>query len=77
MGVLRVQWIHLSIEGETCQRCASTGGEIERAIQILRQVLSPLGIEVEVEEVILPPEEFSRDPLRSNEIWLNGRLLED
>lgn len=77
MSVLRVQWVHLMVEGNTCPRCAETGQEVERAIHWLQQALSPLGFKVEFEEVELTPEEFSRNPLRSNEIWLNGRLLED
>ncbi|MCS7240244.1 MAG: DUF2703 domain-containing protein [Candidatus Bipolaricaulota bacterium] len=77
MAILRVQWVHFSIEGETCPRCAETGQEVKRAVHMLQEALSPLGVKVELEEVELTPEEFSRNPLRSNEIRLNGTLLEE
>lgn len=72
-----MKWIHLSVDGETCPRCTETGQEVKKAVSLLEKALAPLGIEVEFEEVELMPQEFMRDPMRSNEVWVNGRLIED
>lgn len=77
MSELLVKWVHLSINGETCPRCRETGKEVAKAVETLRLILAPLNIKVAFEEVELTPEDFARNPLRSNEIWINGRLLED
>lgn len=77
MSELLVKWVHLSVDGETCPRCRETGKEVAKAVETLRLILAPLNIKVTFEEVELTPEDFARNPLRSNEIWLNGRLLED
>ncbi|MCS7254383.1 MAG: DUF2703 domain-containing protein [Armatimonadota bacterium] len=74
---LVIRWTHLSVDGETCSRCSETGKELAIAVEALRKTLSPLGIRVVFEEVEITNEEFSRNPLRSNEIWLNGKLLEE
>ncbi|MBC7110461.1 MAG: DUF2703 domain-containing protein [Archaeoglobi archaeon] len=74
---LTIKWLHLSVNGETCPRCSETGKELLKALEILRRILSTLNIEVVFEELELIPEDFSQNPLRSNEIWINDRLLED
>lgn len=74
---LTIKWLHLSVNGETCPRCSETGKELLKALEILRRILSTLNIEVVFEELELTPEDFSQNPLRSNEIWINDRLLED
>ncbi|AAB89951.1 DUF2703 domain-containing protein [Archaeoglobus fulgidus] len=74
---LTIKWLHLSVDGETCPRCSETGKELLKAVNTLKEFLSPLGFEVVFEEVELTPEDFSRDPFKSNEVWINGRLLED
>lgn len=77
MAELLIKWLHLSVDGETCPRCSRTGKELARAVETLSKILAPLDIEVTFEEVELVPDEFVLNPLKSNEIWLNGRLLED
>lgn len=76
MSELIVRWAHLSVDGKTCPRCLETGKEVEKAVETLHKILSPLNIKVAFEEIEISPEEFARNPLRSNEIWLNGKLLE-
>lgn len=76
-NILTIKWQRLLDEGQTCPRCGSTGDEVEKAVTTLRQVLTPLGIVVVLEKGELSVEEFKRDTLRSNEIWIAGRLLED
>ncbi len=77
METLKIKWQRLVSEGQTCPRCGSTGEELEKAISTLKQSLTPLGIAVVLEKHELSAAEFKRDPLQSNQIWLNDRLLED
>ena len=74
---LTVRWHRLLSNGQTCPRCGSTGDEVEKAVTTLSQSLAPLGIVVVLEKGELSVEEFKQDTLRSNEIWIGGRLLED
>lgn len=75
--LLRIKWKRLISGGETCPRCGSTGEELGKAVSTLRQSLSPLGIEVVFEKEGLSVAEFKKDPLQSNRIWINDRLLEE
>ena len=75
--ILKIKWKRLISEGETCPRCGSTEEELRMAVSTLRQSLAPLGIEVFMEKEGLSVAEFKKDPLQSNRIWINNRLLED
>jgi hypothetical protein len=75
--VLRIKWLRLIFSGETCPRCGSTEKEVEKAVSALRQSLTPIGIEVILEKEEISLAEFKKDPLLSNRIWINNRLLED
>ncbi len=77
MKTLKIKWQRLVEAGETCPRCGSTEDELEKAIATLEQSLKPLGIEVVLEKRELSQAEFEKDPLRSNEIWLNDKPLEE
>ncbi|MCX8083567.1 MAG: DUF2703 domain-containing protein [Calditerrivibrio sp.] len=77
MKVLNIKWQRLLSEGETCPRCALTEQEIKEAISVLKESLLPLGVDVVLQKGEISLEDFERDPLRSNQIWLNERLLED
>lgn len=77
MVTLRIRWERLVENGQTCPRCRSTEEELEQAVATLRQALGPLGLEVLVEKEALSEAQFARNPLRSNQIWLNGRPLEE
>ncbi len=74
---LIVKWQRLLFDGQTCPRCGATEAEVEKALDALKQALSPLGIDVILEKGELSVEEFKIDTLQSNTIWLNGRLLEE
>ncbi|MBC7225167.1 MAG: DUF2703 domain-containing protein [Anaerolineae bacterium] len=76
MATLKIRWERLISEGQTCPRCQGTEAQLEEANRTLRQALAPLGVDVEVEKVPLSPEEFARDPLRSNRILVNDEPLE-
>ncbi|MEM1546215.1 MAG: DUF2703 domain-containing protein [Candidatus Methanomethylicia archaeon] len=74
---LKIRWQRLVLKGETCLRCRLTEEELEKAVSSLKQFLTLLGIEVILEKSELSVVEFKKDPLRSNQVWLNDRLLED
>lgn len=77
MKTLKIKWQRLISDGQTCPRCGSTEEELEKAISILKQSLAPLGIQVVLEKDELSVAEFKKDSLKSNQIWLNDRLLEN
>lgn len=64
-------------EGETCPRCGTTEEALRKSVSALEQSLAPLGINVILEKEELSATEFKKDPLQSNRIWINNRLLED
>lgn len=74
---LVITWQRLISEGDTCPRCGSTEGELDKAILQLKEKLNPMGIDVILEKKELTLEEFKKDPAQSNKILFNGRLLED
>ena len=74
---LTISWQRLLYDEQTCPRCRSTEDEVEKAVTTLRQSLTTLGIVVVLEKGELSVEEFKQNTLRSNEIWIGGRLLED
>ncbi len=77
MNALKIKWQRLVVDGRTCPRCGSTEEELDKAVYTLKQYLNPLGIEVLLEKEELTFAEFEKDPLKSNQIWLNERPLED
>jgi hypothetical protein len=74
---LIIKWQRLVSDGQTCSRCGSTEEELEKAIPTLKQSLIPLGIEVVLEKDELSVAEFKKNPLQSNQIWLDDKPLED
>ena len=76
-STLKIKWKRLISKGETCPRCGSTEEALRKAVSTLKQSLAPLGIEVILEKEELSVTEFKKDPLQSNRIWINNRLLED
>jgi hypothetical protein len=51
--------------------------ELRKALSTLKQSLAPLGIGVILQKEEIPIAEFRKDPLQSNRIWINNRLLEE
>ena len=60
MTPLVVEWRHLAVEGETCERCGSTGANVRAAVETMGPVLAAQGVMLELKEVELPPEEMAR-----------------
>ncbi len=67
-----VEWRHLAVGGETCERCGGTGANVRAAVEAMGPVLSAQGIALEFREVELPPEEIAH----SNEVLVDGTLIE-
>lgn len=75
--MLTIKWQRLLDEHNlTCPRCGLTEVEVEKAFHSLKQALAPLGIEVVMEKTSLVFDEFIKDPLQSNQIWIEGKPLE-
>lgn len=76
-ATLKIKWKRLISKAETCPRCGSTEEEIKKAVLILKQSFAPLEIKVILEKEQVSVTEFKKDPLQSNRIWLNNRLVEE
>ncbi|MGB5091068.1 MAG: DUF2703 domain-containing protein [Nitrososphaeraceae archaeon] len=76
-SILKIKWKRLISNGETCPRCGSTERELRKAVSTLKNSFAPLGIKVILEKEELSDTEFKKDPLQSNRIWIDNRLLED
>ncbi|MDW7990454.1 MAG: DUF2703 domain-containing protein [Archaeoglobaceae archaeon] len=74
---LKISWQRLVENNRTCSRCESTEIELLKAVSTLRRVLKPFGIQVVLQKKDIQFEEFEKDPLSSNRIFINGRPLEE
>ena len=78
MKTLTIRWQRLIDEkGQTCDRCGSTGQEVHKAFQSLKESLAPLGIKVALEKKALDSATCAKDVTQSNRIWIGERALED
>jgi hypothetical protein len=73
MKKLTIEWKHLDVEGETCDRCYDTGENLTNEVKRLNRTLQPQDIEVELIETKLDDKEISQ----SNVILFNGVPLEN
>jgi hypothetical protein len=73
MKKLIIEWKHLDVEGETCERCYDTGENLTNEVKRLNRALQPQGIEVEMIETRLDDTEIPQ----SNIILFNGVSIED
>lgn len=77
MRTIRIVWQRLlSLQGQTCDRCAATELALQQAVETLQQVLTPLQMQVEFHRQPLSLEQFNQDPQASNRIWIAGQPLE-
>ena len=78
MKILPIIWQRLvTPKGETCERCGNTYMEMLRAVETLREQLSPLGIEPVLRTKIISEQEFKTHPQESNRIWIADKPLEE
>ena len=72
MNKLKIEWMHLDVEGDTCDRCYDTGENLVQEVKRLNRALNPQGIEVEFSEIKLDEKQIPQ----SNVILFNGIPLE-
>ena len=78
MRTIRIVWQRLlSLQGQTCDRCAATELALQQAVETLQQVLAPLQIQVELHRQAMTLEQFNQDPQASNRIWIADQPLEE
>ena len=73
MTTLTIEWKHLDVAGDTCDRCYDTGENLLQEVKRLSRKLQPQGVEVELIETKLDDTQIPQ----SNMILFNGVLLED
>ena len=77
MQTIRIVWQRLlSLQGQTCDRCAATELALQQAVETLQQVLAPLQMQVEFNRQAMTLEQFNQDPQASNRIWIDEQPLE-
>ena len=72
METLKIEWRHLDVEGETCERCYDTGENLNAEVKRLNKKLKSKGIKVEWFETKLKDNKISQ----SNELLFNGVPIE-
>ncbi len=70
---ITVEWRHLDVQGQTCDRCCRTGIELAGAVEELSRELSRHDIHIDYQETRLGPFEITA----SNAILINGVPIEN
>lgn len=73
MKKLLIEWKHLDMAGETCDRCYDTGENLSNEVKRLNRTLQPKGVEVEFIETKLDDTKIPQ----SNVILFNGVPIEE
>lgn len=73
MKTIKIEWKHLDVEGETCNRCYDTGENLNAEVRRLNRNLELKGIKVEWIETKFDGTQISE----SNTILFNGIPIED
>jgi len=73
MKNLTIEWKHLDVEGETCDRCYDTGENLEQEVKRLNRALQPQGILIEWVETKLDDTQIGQ----SNMLLFNGVPIEE
>lgn len=73
MKKLIIEWRHLDVKGETCNRCYDTGENLNQEVKRLNRILQPKGFEVEWVEVKLDDSQVAQ----SNMLLFNGVPIEE
>lgn len=73
MKKLLIEWKHLDVDGDTCNRCYDTGENLNQEVKRLNRALEPQGITVEWVETRLDDTKIPE----SNVILFNGVPLEE
>jgi len=67
-----IEWRHLRVEGETCERCGDTGAVLRELVANLNRECAPRGVKVTLTETPLGPESIQE----SNQVLIGGQPLE-
>ena len=73
MKTLTIEWKHLDVAGETCDRCYDTGENLANEAKRLNRSLQPQGIEVVLVDTKLDETKVQQ----SNSLRFNGIPIED
>ncbi len=73
MKTLKIEWRHLDVEGETCDRCYDTGENLANEVKRLKRALEPQGIEIKMIDTKLDGNQITQ----SNTVLFNGVPIED
>ena len=73
MKTLKIEWRHLDVDGDTCDRCYDTGENLANEVKRLNRTLQPQGIVVEMTDTKLDDTQIPE----SNTILFNGVPIED
>lgn len=73
MKTLKIEWRHLDVQGETCDRCYDTGENLANEVKRLKRALGPQGIEIVLTETKLDDSHIPQ----SNTILFNDVPIED
>lgn len=72
MRTITIEWRHLDVEGDTCERCFETGETLKAEVTRLNQALKSYDVHVEWFETKLDAANIEQ----SNMILINGRSIE-
>jgi hypothetical protein len=70
---LEIEWKHFAVGDTTCDRCGNTGKALRMAVEELQHEFAPAGVKITITETLLDKPRLAE----SNEIRMNGMLLED
>lgn len=72
MKTIDIEWHHLQMEGETCERCGDTGALLRELVANLNRECAPRGVQATLTETLL-----GREPIQeSNQVLINGQPLD-
>ena len=73
MKTLIIEWKHLDVKGETCDRCYDTGENLANEVKRLIRTFEPQGIHIEIKDTLLEKNQVDQ----SNSLLFDGRPIEE
>jgi len=73
MKTIMIEWKHLDVEGETCDRCYDTGENLTNEVKRLNRTFEPQGILFEIKDTLLDKNQVDQ----SNSLLFDGRPIEE
>lgn len=72
MKTIDIEWCHLRVEDQTCERCGDTGALLRELVANLNRECAPREVQVTLTETPLGSESIQE----SNQVLIDGRPLE-